>query len=360
VRTVAPNKFSNVDCNGWSSKYKAADPGFRIHCVDPRGKVQGASPWVAGGKTYNSNGRFMDNGHYVGHDEPSVKFESSAKGSGNTMTYYMQMPRDPVKKATNSGSVVDYGELSVAPWFGLPLCDPASYPQNPCKPDSDSNIGLNVAKSAGSAFMELQFYPPKFGPFQTGPSCNATFWCAAITIDSLESQFNFNNINTSCEEPTNFAYLQTNGVPAGPPSPQLTDFQSFTPNAHTLRIHDGDVLKVSITDPRAGFTTTVTDLTTGRTGWMVASAANGFMNTNYKTCVGTRHTFHAEYSTAKPQNQVPWAALQGGVLMQQETGHSEVCKSLTNKDPNVFLGVTDNRIFSTCVGGTGDKGDDPG
>ena len=37
----------------------------------------------------------MDNGHYVGHDEPSVEFISSTPGSGNTMTYYMQIPREP-------------------------------------------------------------------------------------------------------------------------------------------------------------------------------------------------------------------------------------------------------------------------
>ena len=66
---------------------------------------------------------------------------------------------------------------------------------------------------------------------------------------------------------------------------------------------------------------------------MTASAANGFMNTNIADCSGTPFTFHAEYSTAKQPNQVPWAALEGGVLMQQEIGHSEVCNSVTNQDP---------------------------
>ena len=66
---------------------------------------------------------------------------------------------------------------------------------------------------------------------------------------------------------------------------------------------------------------------------MIASAANGFMNTNIADCAGTPFTFHAEYSTASQQNQVPWAALEGGVLMQQEIGHSEVCNSVTNQDP---------------------------
>jgi hypothetical protein len=354
VRTFAPHKFSMMDCNGWSPKYKSVSPTFRSHCVDPRGKVGGSSPWVFGGRTYQSNGRFMDNGHYVGHDEPTVKFISSAANSGNTMTYFMKIPTDPKASATNNGKVVDYAELSPAPWFGLPICDPGSYPQNPCTPDSDTNIGTNTPNAAGSAFMELQFYPPGFTPFFDDVSCSATHWCAAITIDSLESQFNFANINFNCEEPVNFAYLQTNGVPAGPPSPQEANLATFTPNRHTLMINPGDVLEVSITDSptSAGLITTVKDLTTHQTGYMQASAANGFMNTNYKTCAGTPFSFHAEYATAAQQNQVPWAALQGGVLMEQEIGHSEVCNALTNKDPEVFGSITDKSVYDTCLGST--------
>src|SRR6185437_4292834 len=266
-----------------------------------------------------------------------------------------QIPHDPVKPATNSGTVVDYAELSPAPWFGLPLCDPQSYPVNPCTPDSDSNIGSNVPTAAGSAFMELQFYPPKFTPFADDVSCNQKFWCAAMTIDSLASHFNFVDINPNCPEPVNFAYLQRNGVPAGPPSPQLTNFRTFTPNAQTLQIHFGDALRVAISDPSAGFTIRIDDLTTGQSGRMTASAANGFMNTNPTTCKGTPFTFHAEYNTAKQQNQVPWAALQGGVLMQQETGHSEACAKLANKDPVSQFGVNDPNVFDNCVNGNEGK-----
>jgi hypothetical protein len=104
----------------------------------------------------------------------------------------------------------------------------------------------------------------------------------------------------------------------------------------------------------------VRDLTTHRTGFMVASAANGFMNTNIADCTGNPFTFHAEYSTARQQNQVPWAALEGGVLMQQEIGHGEVCSSVTNQQPFVmkFPGQTysDPADFSTCVGGSEPQG----
>ena len=364
---VKPDRFGAMDCNGWSPTYKSVVPSHRMLCTDPHGPLRTekySADSTHPGKTVRHWARFLDNHHYVGHDEPSVKFISSAANSGNTMTYYMQMPRDPKKRPTNSGSVVDYAELSPAPWFGLPMCDPGSYPQNPCTPDSDSNSGaISDPNAAGSAFMELQFYPPGFPPFADSVSCNTKRWCAALTIDSLESKFDFADLNPQCEEPQNFAFLATNGKPAGPPGPQKSNIHSFTPNKHTLLINPGDVLKISITDPASGFTTTVTDVTTGKTGWMTASAANGFMTTNYLTCAGKPFTFHAEYNTAAPQNQVPWAALQGGVLMEQETGHSEVCASLANTDPYTIPGFADRRIADTCVGnsegGRKDLGEGP-
>ena len=162
-------------------------------------------------------------------------------------------------------------------------------------------------------------------------SCSATKWCAAVTIDSLEAAFGFEGLNTACEEPVNFAFLQRNGSPPGRRARNWPTGERHA-QRQTLEINSGDVLSCRSPTP-AGFTARITDLTTGQTGFMVASAANGFMDTNCKTCAGIPHTFHAEYSTASQQNQVPWAALEGGVLMQQETGHFESCNSVSNALP---------------------------
>jgi hypothetical protein len=344
--SVAPKSTNMLDCNGHSTKYQEVRQDMVGGCTDPRGT------W---------GGRFEDNGTYVGHDEPSVKFISSAPGTGNTMTYVTKLGKDPKGKPTTSPkgkTVSDYAELSPAPWFGLPICDPGSYPQNPCTPDSDSNSGaINNPNAAGSAFLELQLYPPGYQPFVDAPSCNGTHWCAALTIDSLESQFNFANLNTACEEPVNFAFLQRNGVPAGPPSPQLADVSTFTPNNETLLMNQGDTVAVSIRDTPQGLLASITDHTTHQTGSIVASGKNGFMNTNYKTCAGTPFNFHPEYNTAQQQNQVPWAALEGGVLMEQEIGHFETCSSVTNSYPYT-ASYSDGQSFSdpktaqTCVGGS--------
>ncbi len=351
---IMPHTVNMLDCNGWSPKYKSANPAMRRLCTDPLSTKHG----------YGTSGahRFYDNGHYVGHDEPSVKFISSIKGSGNTMTYGMRLPKDPKAAPTANASVTHYAELSVAPWFGLPICDPKSYPQNPCKPDSDSNLGsISNPNDAGSAFMELQFYPPGNTPFTDFGSCSKTQYCAALNIDSLECSFNFATCNNNCIEPVNFSYLQTNGVPPGPPAPQDPNAYTWLGNAKTLKMNPGDVIRVSISDPAGGLLTKVTDVTTGKTGWIQASAKNGFANTSMSNCSGTKHTFHAEYSTARVQNQVPWAALEGGVLMEQEVGHFESCASLSAREgySAKYAGGTsysDPNVYQTCLGGLEGKG----
>jgi hypothetical protein len=342
--TIAPRRVNDLDCNGWGHRYRAAGPGLRMFCADPVTTYDGRTT------------RFYDNGHYVGHDEPSVKFISSRRGSGNTMTYGMRLPRDPGRAPTANGSVTHYAELSIAPWFGLPICDSKSFPQRPCRPDSDRNIGsAHNRHAAGSAFMELQFYPPGFTPFTEFGSCSATQYCAALNIDSLECSLG-GSCNNNCIEPVNFSYLQTDGTPPGPPAPQDPNVDTWLGNTSTLRMNPGDVLKVSITDPRAGLTAAVRDLTTGQTGWIRASAHNGFANTNISDCSGTPHTFHAEYSTARKQNQVPWAGLEGGVLMEQEIGHFEPCNSVAFRDGYTAsysdgTSYADPSVYEVCMGG---------
>ena len=69
-----------------------------------------------------------------------------------------------------------------------------------CTPDSDTNIfdGSNpaaadyIGKHPGTAFMEMQFYPPGWAPWPV-PGASAatpTQWCAALNIDSLSENPN--------------------------------------------------------------------------------------------------------------------------------------------------------------------------
>ena len=83
--TIAPAKVNLLDCNGWSPKYQSASSAMRMRCTD-----------LHGARYDGHLRRFYDNGHYVGHDEPSVKFISPLPGSGNTMDYVLRLPRDPL------------------------------------------------------------------------------------------------------------------------------------------------------------------------------------------------------------------------------------------------------------------------
>jgi hypothetical protein len=215
---------------------------------------------------------------------------------------------------------------------------------------------------AGSAFEEMQLYPPGYQPFIDGPSCDATRWCAALTIDSLECDAT-GACNGNCIEPQNFAYIQRNGVPAGPPGPPNVDEQSLTPNNQTLMMNPGDSLRITLEDTDGGFTVVIKDFTTNQQGIMVASAGNGFEHTNMSDCSVEPFTFHPEYNTAKPQNQVPWAALEGGVLMEDELGHFESCAGVSNAlvdSTGAPLLPFDPYTFQTCNGGLdGGTGEGP-
>ncbi len=292
-----------LDCNGHSPVQAPLAPN--LVCVQATG----------------ANGIFEDNGAYVGHDEPTIRFMSEAPGTGNSVTYALALPIDN----SSSGGIPSYQDY-ITFWLGMALCDNNSYPQQPCINDSDLNTGLGVRPTdAGSAAMELQFYPPGFPNFAQAVSCDNTHWCVALTIDSLECSLFFQFCNPRCIEPVNFAFLTSDGVPIGPPSPQLATLATFDvpANPNVFLMSPGDVVQATLHDTPGGLLALVTDLTTGVSGSMLAGAANGFMNTDLRTCMGTPYSFHPEYSSAAADNQVPWTALQFGIALDVETGHFE-------------------------------------
>jgi hypothetical protein len=170
----------------------------------------------------------------------------------------------------------------------------------------------------------MQFYPPGNPPFITQISCDLIHWCASLHINSLEVMSN-GKLNPNCTETTNFAFIQRNGVPTGPPGPNTMTIASNTPNAQTLLMNQGDRLRITISDVEGdafgGVRTEIEDLTTGQSGFMIASAHNGYQTTDPNTCAGTNFSFHPEFDTAKFGNFVPWAALQGNVNFAFELGH---------------------------------------
>jgi len=342
---VSPNKTGELDCNGLSPVQKPVKPA--VQCADPRG---------------SDEGRFEDNGHYIGHDEPSVRFLSSAPGSGANTTLTERLPVEPKALPTvrHPGRDVTHTfELTIAPWLSTTVCDPNSAPMLPCAPESDANAPNGSYPGAGAGFVELQFYPPGFAPFVDSISCDNTHWCSALTIDSLECAPDGTACNQDCPEPVNFGFIQTNGVPTGPPSPQLSDQSSFTPNSRTLLMNPGDVITVRMFNAKIpgghALEAKETDLTTGRSGYMIASAANGFMNTSPVDCSGTPFNFQPEYSSARAQNIIPWGIGPYMINDQFEVGHFEPCKSISN--PVIVPGS--DTYYTNCSGPYETTAEDP-
>ena len=293
------NPVGGLDCNGYSKIQKPLRP--QDACTDFRDEY---------------GGRGYDNGHYIGHDEPSIGFFSAVPHSGNDMQWELTLPRERPRPATQS-----FQNFSTF-WLGMALCDPGSFPNGPCIPDSDENTPF----LAGSAFLEMQFYPPGYPPFITRISCDLTHWCASLHINSLEVMSN-GQLNPNCAETTNFAFIQRDGIPTGPPGPNNINASSVTPNAQTLLMNQGDRLRVTIKDVpgdlSGGVLTLIEDLSTGQSGFMTASAQNGYQTTDPNTCAGTNFSFHPEYGTAKFGNFVPWAANQVNINFSMEVGHFE-------------------------------------
>jgi hypothetical protein len=345
---VKPGPVGQIDCNGFSRIQ--VELRVTAACADIRG-IRGQ--------------RFYDNGWYIGHDEPAIRLISDKPMSSADITFVERLPREPARLPTverPGHDVTHTFELTIAPWFSMSLCDPNSFPQRPCEPVSDRNAPSAENPGGGAAFLELQFYAPGFAPFPDNISCDNSHWCSALNIDSLECRTS-GACNNDCVEPVNFAWIQNNGVPTGPPSPQLGNLETVTPNEHTLLMNPGDVIVVhmfdaTLPDHRRALEVTERDLTNGRSGFMVASARNGFMNTSPENCTGTRFNFQPEYSSAAPANILPWGAGPYNVDTEFEVGHFEPCSSLSDRQEmsQPFVDVFYNRCHGPYEAST-DQGD---
>jgi len=299
-------------------------------------------------------------------------FYSNVPGSGNHMTYAVTLPHDPSPLNPNTPGKSYQFELNGALWFGMALCATQSYPLqvSTCTPNSDSNI-VDPAVSPdhpGTAFMELQLYPPGWVPWPTwqvavgASACDPTRWCAAMNIFSLaEDPVAGTFQNSTClakigsPEYFNFAFLTKNGRTTNPANPVQATTATFTPDPRNdLFMNSGDNLSVSLRDTPNGLQTVINDLTTGQSGSMTASAANGFGQVQYDptgtSCNNIPYDFHPMYSTSSEQTRVIWAAHTYNIAFSDEIGHFENCNG-PNPIPATPFGVDANGLPIACPAG---------
>jgi hypothetical protein len=118
---------------------------------------------------------------YIGHDKSSLLFYSNEPGSGFVNVYRLKLPKDPPLQPKQDGTGRTWNlQLRPTFWFGMAMCDDQSAP-NPggsatagpnikCEPDSDANVYDDprpekrdyIGRHPGTAFMEMQFYPPRW------------------------------------------------------------------------------------------------------------------------------------------------------------------------------------------------------
>jgi hypothetical protein len=142
-----------------------------------------------------------------------------------------------------------------------------------------------------------------------------------MAVFSLECSFGYAFCNANCEEPLNFAFIQMDGVPTGPPSPAHANIKTFTPNAETLLMAQGDQVRVTIKDAPPGLLTKIEDLTSGQSGFMVASIHNGFQHLDLHTCSPSNFAFRPEFSSARMSNALPWSIGIINIAYSPEIGH---------------------------------------
>ena len=65
---VRPRAVGGLDCNGLSPIQRPAQARHDVRRP-----------------AWHDGGRFVENGHYIGHDEPSFRFLSNLKGSGRNI-----------------------------------------------------------------------------------------------------------------------------------------------------------------------------------------------------------------------------------------------------------------------------------
>ncbi|OLE27345.1 MAG: hypothetical protein AUG49_05685 [Catenulispora sp. 13_1_20CM_3_70_7] len=309
---------------------------------------------------------------YVGHDEPATLFYDSHPGAGNNNTYLLRLPKDPPRPPNQNGTGGTFNfQLHPAFWFGMAMCDTESAPEftHVCKPDTDANIFDGTTASdpryighhPGTAFMEMQFYPPGWVSWPPGLSCDARQWCAALNIDSLsEDQNNPVSQNADCLnkvgiEPVNFAFITHNGKAHAPADPLLATTATFTPNRATdLFMNSGDQLAVVMHDTPAGFRVDIRDLSSHQSGSMTASIANQFGQVIFdpaaSTCSSRPYAFHPMYSTSSEHTRVPWAAHSYNTAFSDEIGHFEYCAAVDGKGNCTQAAGQDATLDSDDVG----------
>ena len=210
-------------------------------------------------------------GEYTGHDEPSLLFYSDTPGSGNNQRLPARSAdgaADAARRRTGPAerSTSRTGSRSGSGWTSATTSRRPSSPTRPARPTSDTNIfdGADPTQARlhrpppGTAFLELQFYPPGWVPFENGDQLRrhqVVRGDGHLQLQPRHEHLRRNNadcLNRVGIEPPNFAFITKSGVPQAPPAPLNFTLDRSPPNpTQDLFMEAGDRLTCrSTTRPR--------------------------------------------------------------------------------------------------------------
>ena len=225
----------------------------------------------------------------------------------------------------------------------MALCDPNSYPQAPCTPES--RLRTPRPASAPTAppaerWRRLGVHGDAALPAgqrrrsSTRRSCDDTHWCAALTIDSPSAPPGSRGATGTARNRSTSPSSSRDGVPTGPPDPQESTSPRWRPNSETLLMNPGDPIRVHMFDARASggggdaFEVVIQDYT-GHDGLHAGVRGERLRRHD----LDGRLLGHAVQLPARVRhggrgnNISPWAASATDISTEFETGHWEPCTS---------------------------------
>jgi hypothetical protein len=180
----------------------------------------------------------------------------------------------------------------------------------------------------------------------------------------LEDPVNGTLQNDSCAakvgiETFEFAFVTRNGRSLAPANPLDATLATYTPDLNRiLLMSSGDRVRVTMHDTPDGLRADLADLTSGQSGSMTASPANGFAQFKFaphgKSCKAIPYAFHPMYSTASEQTRVPWAAHSYNIAFSEEIGHFQHCDGAAVPATSFGLDAAGSPV--TCPAGNTEDG----
>ena len=213
----------------------------------------------------------------------------------------------------------------------------------------------------------MQFYPPGWVNGYSQTQYAAAMLIFSYNVQALGPKGPIVN-NVDCQnkvglEPGNFALVTLDGKSQAPADPLTSDpnQQAVIPGK-TFLMNPGDHLVVTLHDTPAGLQVVIQDLTTGQTGRMTASVANGFAQVKFKpnasTCTSRPYAFHPMYATSSPHTRIIWAAHSFNIAFSDEIGHFNYCDAQDGSIIKGLLGAcTSSPVEDVVVNGTHEADD---